>query len=127
MNWQKLSPSLILSSSAKRAQTTAELFQSHLSQPPQWEVIEDFYLAPPDIYLEQVSMIPDEFSQVMLIGHNPGMETLVQQLAGEYHPMPTAAIAAFQSEADDWSSLPSNRAHLNFLGVWRPKEIDFPS
>lgn len=123
MNRQKLAPSLILSSSAHRAKTTAELFQSHLEAPAQWEIVEDFYLAPPEIYLQHVMRIPDEISQVILIGHNPGLETLVEQLAGETHRMPTAAIAGFHTQIASWSSLPTETSSMKFLGVWRPKEI----
>jgi len=123
MNRQKLAPSLILSSSANRAKTTAELFQSHLEAPSQWEIVEDFYLAPPEIYLGRVMRIPDEISQAILIGHNPGLETLVEQLAGETHRMPTAAIAGFHTQISSWSSLSTETSSMNFLGVWRPKEI----
>ncbi len=123
MNRQKLAPSLILSSSAHRAKTTAELFQSHLEAPAQWEIVEDFYLAPPEIYLQHVMRIPDEISQVILIGHNPGLETLVAQLAGESHRMPTAAIAGFHTQIPSWSSLSMETSPIKFLGVWRPKEL----
>jgi len=123
LNRRKLAPTLLLSSSAKRAVTTAELLQCHLTKPPKWEVISDFYLAPPTVYLQQINLLTDTESDVLLIGHNPGLEMLVQQLAGEYHRMPTAAIAAFQMDTTDWQSLSADRQPLRLLGVWRPKEI----
>ena len=67
--------------------------------------------------------IPDEISQAILIGHNPGLETLVEQLAGETHRMPTAAIAGFHTQIPSWSSLSTDTSSMKFLGVWRPKEI----
>ncbi len=124
LNRRKLAPTLLLSSSAKRAVTTAELVQRHLTTPPEWEVINDFYLAPPKAYLQQINLLTAPWSAIMLIGHNPGLEMLVQELTGEYHRMPTAAIAAFQTEANDWQSLSPTHESLRLLGVWRPKEIN---
>ena len=124
MNQQKMAPELILSSSAVRAKETAELFRADLEHDAKWKIVDDFYLAPPQIYLDQLARLSCDVHNVILIGHNPGLETLVQQLAGQWHRMPTAAIAGFSMPDQHWQEISFNASSIQFLGVWRPKEID---
>ncbi len=124
MNRQTWAPDLILSSSAIRAKKTAELFQAGLEHDAKWKILDDFYLAPPQIYLEHLARLSCDVHNVILIGHNPGLETLVQQLTGEYHRMPTASIAGFSLPDQPWQELSFNASSMSLLGVWRPKEID---
>jgi phosphohistidine phosphatase SixA len=57
----------------------------------------------------------------MVVGHNPGLERLIYRLSRQYESMPTAAIAQFQFQLDDWGDIESTDAEL--INVWRPKEI----
>jgi phosphohistidine phosphatase len=59
---------------------------------------------------------------VMIVGHNPGLEELVQQLTGERPDLPTAALAQIVLPIDQWRDLKlSTRGTL--MGHWRPKEL----
>ena len=58
----------------------------------------------------------------MIVGHNPGLEQLVEQLTGEREVLPTAALAQIGLPIDRWRNLNlSTRGTL--LGLWRPKEL----
>jgi phosphohistidine phosphatase len=58
----------------------------------------------------------------MIVGHNPGLEELVEQLTGERPDLPTAALAHIVLPIHRWRDLkPSTRGMLK--GHWRPKEL----
>ncbi len=58
----------------------------------------------------------------MLVGHNPAMEQLVEQLTGEYLPMPTAALAQIELPIEHWSDL-AGQPRGKLVELWRPKEV----
>jgi phosphohistidine phosphatase SixA len=59
---------------------------------------------------------------VMIGGHNPGLEELVEQLTGERQDLPTAALAQIDLPIDQWRDLTlSTRGRL--VGLWRPKQL----
>ena len=124
---QGLTPDWIAASTATRAQTTAELLAEHCgdSRQPEIDLVDDFYHAAPDVYLDYLAKLAPrgnpEFKTVMVVGHNPGLEKLVYRLAGRYETMPTAAIAQFQFELNNWGDIRKSESVL--INVWRPKEI----
>jgi phosphohistidine phosphatase len=59
---------------------------------------------------------------VMIVGHNPGLEELVEQVTGEQHDLPTAALAQIVLPIDRWRDLDaSTRGAL--VSLWRPKDL----
>ncbi len=60
---------------------------------------------------------------VLVVGHNPGMEDLVQLLAGADELFPTAALAQIELPIDGWDKLgKSTRGEL--INLWRPRELE---
>jgi phosphohistidine phosphatase len=120
-----LSPDWIVSSSASRAKMTAELFVKNCEgvNEDQLQLTKDFYHAPSNVYLNFLTnfSVPS-VKTLMLVGHNPGLEDLVETLAGDWESMPTAAVAHFELHAGEWSDLRSP-GMLALKAVWRPKEI----
>jgi phosphohistidine phosphatase len=58
----------------------------------------------------------------MIVGHNPGLEKLVEQLTGERQDLPTAALAQIGLPIDQWCGIKlSTRGTL--VGLWRPEEL----
>ena len=47
--------------------------------------------------------LSDEYIRVLIIGHNPGLEELVEMLTGEIHLMPTCSLAHVKLHVDKWS------------------------
>ena len=124
LNELDLIPDIILSSSANRARATALTVAEHLNAPSvEVEIVEDLYLAPPGIYLEHLERMADQFNRPMFVGHNPGIESVVHQLSGQWHGMPTAAVACFTVKIGIWSELSENSESIELDNVWRPKEI----
>jgi phosphohistidine phosphatase len=121
---QGLVPDLVVSSTAVRAKTTAEIFIQNCEGvgEDQLNVDQDFYHAPASVYLDYLNRFSDESANtLMFVGHNPGLEDLVERLSGGWEILPTAAVAHFDLGADRWSDIVFSRATLKNL--WRPKEI----
>jgi len=55
-----------------------------------------------------VASLPPEVESVVLVGHNPGVEDLVQDLSGGWVPMKTSAIAVLTWEGA-WTDAGSAR------------------
>ena len=72
--------------------------------------------------IKLIKGFPDQAKRIMIIGHNPTFEDLVEHLSGEYHDFPTAAIAHFQLPIESWGDM-KNSTHGKLMKVWRPKEL----
>jgi phosphohistidine phosphatase len=119
---RKIKPDLVLSSPAERARRTAELITeaAQLSAPTRYD--ERIYEATVPRLLEVVSQIEDEVEELLLVGHNPGMEELLETLTGERRGMPTAALARIILDVEKWGRLRPGAGRLE-LHV-RPKELE---
>ncbi len=114
-------PELILSSPAKRAEQTARLVKESANLDGEIQFDERIYEASPSRLLEVISEQNEQTDSLMLVGHNPGLEGLVRFLTGESEPMPTAALAVIDLDADKWSQIKSLTGNLRTL--IRPKEV----
>jgi len=81
------------------------------------------YHAPANEWQEILVELPNEAQRVMFLGHNPGAEEFVAGYSGVFHMMPTAAIALFEFEVEQWSQC--ERGNASLCDVWRPKEVLF--
>ena len=117
---QGLTPSLILSSTAVRAHTTARYVAQQCGCDAQIDLIPRLYLAGPQTYLDHLYGLDDNHTVVMVVGHNPGLEDLLERLTGAYHKMPTAALAHLRLDASRWQDVTWNTAQL--IHLWRPKD-----
>jgi phosphohistidine phosphatase len=119
---QGLRPDLILSSTALRARDTAFAVAEAFEWSPEVRLSRRLYLAEPAAILARIAEVSAGIECLLVAGHNPGMEDLVSDLANQRERMPTAAIAKFTVDANDWTQLRSNGAEL--AHVWRAKELD---
>jgi phosphohistidine phosphatase len=118
---QGLVPDLILSSTAERARTTAELVADECAPPPPIDYLPSLYGADPLTYLEAAGDAGDDLERVMVVGHNPGIESLVSLLTGSYERMPTAALACIELQIESWENAVDAKGRL--AGLWRPKDL----
>lgn len=119
---EELIPDLIISSSAKRAMTTAKAAARDSGYSGDLLVTRHFYHADPESYFDVLRDISDEFSRVLIVGHNPGMEELLEEITGSYERMPTAALAHVVVSIDSWRQLDESVDAL-LVHFWRPKEL----
>jgi phosphohistidine phosphatase len=118
---KKLDPSMIVSSPATRARQTAELFRDA----GQFQVDITFdgriYEASPRALREVASELPDAVNEVMLVGHNPGMEGFIRYLTGQLEPMPTAAAAVIDLGVERWEDVDDGCGSLRT--IFRPRDL----
>jgi phosphohistidine phosphatase len=84
---------LAVTSPALRARATWELASAELEPLPETVVDDRVYAATSGQLLHVVRQLDDEHRTVVLVGHNPGLEDLVNRLTGEWVEMTTSAIA----------------------------------
>ncbi len=119
---QELIPQRILSSTALRALQTAESVIQASGFQGEVVHLDRLYMAEADEYIAVLRELPDDIERVMVIGHNPGLETLLQMLSGRIESLPTAVIAHLVLPIQHWTEL-SAETNGELVDIWRPKEI----
>ncbi|MDH3576925.1 MAG: histidine phosphatase family protein [Gammaproteobacteria bacterium] len=98
-------PSLIMSSPARRAWSTAKQIAAEISYPIEFLQREDsLYLASLDEILGVIVAQDNRFNNMMIVGHNPGMTDFANFLSpGLTNNLPTAGVVSVQIDQDDWN------------------------
>lgn len=109
-------PDLILSSTAVRARTTAQIIVAALDVLPASLVLEDrLYAASVETLLAVIQALDDSLDCVVLVGHNPEMTGLARHFADDIDHMPTCAVAEFGFDVAAWAAVGDQRAaHVHF-------------
>jgi phosphohistidine phosphatase len=118
---RKLRPDLVLSSPAERARQTAQLVLDAAGLETELRYDERIYEASASRLFEIVSQIEDDARTAMLVGHNPGLEELVEALTGEAPGLSTAALACIELDIERWSKVQARANQLVWLA--KPKEL----
>ena len=106
---------LVVVSPAVRALSTWELAAAELDPAPEVRIDERVYAAWGRELRALVDELADDLGTVILVGHNPGVEDLVQELTGEDVPMPTSAIAVLT-----WEGSWADGASATIVAAGRP-------
>ena len=117
-------PDLIMSSTAKRARKTAVAVAEGAGYAAEVVLTREFYHAAPQVYLDAAVALDDTVQTVMFVGHNPGMGMLVEALSGTFETMPTATVAVFVLDVEQWADWDGETAQVE--GIFRPKELPNP-
>jgi len=99
-------PEIIWASSAVRTQETAKRLMRALPGSQMVVTVPEFYHASANQVLNYLAGMDEPDGKLMLLGHNPGWEGLIEALSGEIRRMPTAAtfILSRKSYDFDWWS-----------------------
>ncbi len=103
-----VSPAQIVTSTATRAATTAELLAEGLGFPvAKIDRVPGLYLATPQAILRVVQGLDEEGGTALVFGHNPGMHETVNLLSGEMmvEHFPTLAVAHFELAVECWGEV----------------------
>ena len=101
---EHLVPDIIISSTAVRARTTAKAVAKTSGYKGEIVLDKSLYAAGPDSYLSIMHDLSDN-ARVLIVGHNPGLEELVEMLTGEIHLMPTCSLAQVKFRVGKWSDI----------------------
>jgi len=118
-------PTTLISSPALRTYQTALIFSHALKIPPHAIRFDNrIYEASLETLLEIIKTIPEKETSVLLIGHNPGLDSLLQALCRAAKPgsdgklMTTCAVAKINVESR-WQDISDEYCKLYSLS--RPK------
>jgi phosphohistidine phosphatase len=120
---ERLVPDVIITSDAVRAHMTAVAVAETAGYRRDLVVNPLLYHASPKDVIAVLKTVPNAKARtVMIVGHNPGLENLIEQLTGEQPDLPTAALVQLALPIEAWGELSaSTRATL--VDLWRPKEL----
>ncbi|MFI5677620.1 SixA phosphatase family protein [Streptomyces cellulosae] len=126
-----LLPDLAVCSTALRARQTWELASGQWGTAPPVRFAGQVYAADVPELRDVVQAVPAGVDTLLLVGHNPGLEELVLDLAGDgldnaleevRLKFPTSAIAVLAWRGTDWRDLTPGTALLTGVTVPRGKK-----
>ena len=101
-----LVPDRILSSTALRAHTTAQLMAEALGFDVDDIIVDErLYAASADEVLQVIGELDNEVGTAMVVGHNPETASLAHRFSRDVGEMPTCAVAVFTFDEDGWYEL----------------------
>ncbi|HEX9851762.1 MAG TPA: histidine phosphatase family protein [Woeseiaceae bacterium] len=116
-------PSLILSSPAVRAWTTARLVAREIGYPVEFLQREPrLYLAGVKTLIDVIGQQENRFNNIVIVGHNPGLTEMAQyMMPGVTDNIPTCGLVSVFIDADDWDIRSRDRLSLNVFDF--PKKV----
>ena len=119
---EDLIPDLIVCSSAVRAHTTALLVAKACTYTGEIHQTRTLYLAEPADYVEVLRQVAENHTRVLVVGHNPGLEALIEELVDEAMVMPTAALVYLELSLKRWKDLDTN-TECKLVNMWQPRDL----
>jgi phosphohistidine phosphatase len=119
-----LDPDLVLCSSARRTRDTLELVLPELKTEPKIVYEDGLYHGTPQEMLDILHAVAPSVSQVLLVGHNPELQSFALDLigSGAKHlkdrlevKYPTAGLVVLRFQAGDWKDVAVNSGKLELF------------
>ena len=122
---QNITPDLIISSTAIRAETTAKLVAKACKYKGEIIFDKSIYNAEPLAVLKLLSGCSDRYYSILLVGHNPTVEEIIELLTGSTEIiMSTCALAHLTIAIDKWTDINKKQvAKAKLVRLWSPKEL----
>jgi phosphohistidine phosphatase len=117
-------PDLIISSPAKRALDTAKLIADNCKYKKNIEKNPLLYASTIENYIDVICMVSDHHKKILVVGHNPTIEELVNKFINRMEMIPTCTLVQFSLNIKSWRLLDGlNDADVNVIRILRPKEL----
>jgi phosphohistidine phosphatase len=120
MKTNGMTPDLVLGSDAIRTVSTARqaiegVFGNEKS-PVHVQYDRKLYLAPMDTLLTHIQAVPSHISQLLVVGHNPGLAELATYLdiasAFDLEGFAPATLVVYHTAADDWALIAPDNTNM---------------
>ena len=96
----------LISSSAKRTKQTSLALSKEIGFPTQdIQFLKEIYHASPSVMLTFINNLDNEYNNLMLVGHNPGISMLCDYLCNHSVDFPTLGIAKISFDINDWQEV----------------------
>ncbi len=118
----QIAPAAVIASTAVRVRETLALMLSEWSYEPEVFFEQALYLASAETLASHVRGLHDQWTEAMIVGHNPGLTDFASRLAGRPLEMPTAAVVIVQSNEDSWSKAIAGK-RWELAEHWCPRDL----
>lgn len=118
---KRLNPQLAWCSPAVRARETLEIVLNSGRLEVEVRFEARLYMAGPRAFLQVLSQTEHDRDQILLVGHNPGLEELLFKLTRQARSMPTGALAKVAFGIEKWSEIEEAKGNLEWLV--KPKDL----
>lgn len=122
--YKKIKIDTFISSSAKRAKKTAEIFAEQYGVKKKDIIfVPELYHASDDTYYDAIAGAPPKSDSIAVFSHNPGITEFANRLtANRIDNMPTCSVFAVRANIEDWSEF--RQATKEFYLFDFPKSAD---
>jgi phosphohistidine phosphatase len=107
-----LLPDIIFHSSATRASQTTELLIEASGFTGPFEKRDDLYHTDPPQILSLFKQLPEEYSSILLIAHNPTLEALITDLTNAYERLSPGSLAIIEVKTNTWKEIKNSPSAL---------------
>ena len=120
---------MILASTARRVRETLEQLGIAHAPLPETHFEQDLYLASAEALMEHVRRVPD-CTDLLLVGHNPGLQELALDLVSSHDScftglqakFPTGALLRMRVDCPGWAELRGGQAVVELF--LRPRDLE---
>lgn len=120
---------LVLASTAARVRETIDGIEEKFAFGAEVRFEPQLYLAGADKLLSLVQALPECINAPLLVGHNPGLQRLLVELAQEdklrvriSEKYPTAALATLELDVERWAEAAPGRGRI--IDLILPRDLD---
>jgi phosphohistidine phosphatase len=99
---KKLIPDSIICSTAKRAVETSKLIAEYVNYHNEIQLSNLLYQTTAKDYLNVISKMSNRYNMILLVGHNPILENLVEIITNELRIMKTCSLVHIVLDINSW-------------------------
>ncbi len=115
---KKINIDAFISSPAKRAKKTAELFIKEFDRDENEIILfPSLYHADVNDFYEAISVVDDKFKSIAVFSHNPGITSFANKLVekAQLDNMPTSSVFAVKADIKNWSDFKDAKKEFWFF------------
>ena len=121
---KEIIPDLIITSPARRAVETAEIFAQNFDYPKKNivvnQLIYDHYTT--NDFIKILGTVHNKHDKIMVFGHNPSFEILAYRFTNEFNKhLPTTGLIGIHFDVKSWKEIEAGKG--KFLFFYYPKNI----
>lgn len=127
---QEISPDIMLSSCALRAQESTDLIAKKLNFSGKKLFLEELYLTTAEDILEIIMAQEAAHENIFVIGHNPHISELIKIITDEhFSKIPSMGVVALSFDIQEWEELEKMKGKIDFFifpkqfKYYMPKQI----
>lgn len=113
---KKVKIDAFISSPAKRARKTAEIFAKEYREKKNILFVDELYLAAPSVFFDVIDQADDSYDSIAIFSHNPGI-TEFANLLGDVRidNIPTCGVFAVKAGVKSWKDFTESAKEFWFF------------